>query len=155
MEIRFATADDHPSIMMLEAEIQTQHSEGVPFIFPPTGVIPREDYLALLARPNERVISALEDGEAVGYLNYERIDRPANYYKYAQKLVHVHVITVRETHRSRGYGEALIERAVEAAREFGASRVTLEVYMFNQGAIRFYERIGFAPITQLMSMPLE
>jgi len=157
MEIRDATADDHASIQMLEAEIQAQHAEGAPFIFPPLpdGVIPREDYLALLARPNERVIIAIEDGEAVGYLNYEFVDRPANYYKYPQKLVHVHVLTVKATHRSRGIGEALLKYVEQQAREYGASRVTLEVYSFNTGAVRFYEHIGFAPITQLMSMPLE
>src|SRR3954469_18217882 len=47
MQIREATADDHPSIMLLEAEIQAQHAQGAPMIFPPTGVIPYEDYLAL------------------------------------------------------------------------------------------------------------
>ena len=155
MEIRDATPDDHASIMLLEAEIQAQHSQGAPFIFPPSGVIPREDYLALLARPNERVIIALEDSEAVGYMNYELIDRPANYYKYPQKLLHVHSLTVRATQRSRGIGEALMQHAIEKGREFGASRITLEVYSFNEGAIRFYERIGLAPITQLMSMSLE
>jgi ribosomal protein S18 acetylase RimI-like enzyme len=157
MEIRDATADDHPSIQMLEAEIQAQHAEGAPLIFPPlpAGVIPHDQYLALLARPNERVIIAIDEGEAVGYLNYEYIDRPANYYKHPQKLVHVHVITVKATHRSRGIGEALLKYVKQRAREYGASRVTLEVYTFNTGAIRFYERVGFAPITQLMSMPLE
>jgi len=155
MQIREATADDHASIMLLEAEIQAQHAQGAPMIFPPTGVIPREDYLALLARPNERVIIAIEDGEAVGYLNYELIDRPASYYKYPQKLLHVHVLTVKAPHRSRGIGEALLKYVEERGREYGASRVTLEVYSFNTGAIRFYERVGFAPLTQLMSMPLE
>ena len=154
MEIRDATADDHASIMLLEAEIQAQHSQGAPSIFPPTGVIPHEDYLALLARPNEKVIIAIEAGEAVGYLNYELIDRPASYYKYPQKLLHVHALSVREAHRSRGYGEALMQCAIERGRAFGATRITLEVYSFNTGAIRFYERIGFAPMTQLMSMPL-
>ncbi len=154
MEIRFATAEDHASIIMLETEIQTQHHEGAPFMFPPTGVIPREDYIALLARPNERVLIALEEGEPVGYLNYELIDRRANYYTHGEKLVYVHVVSVKETHRGKHIGEALLKRAEEMGREFGATRMTLEVYAFNAGAIRFYERVGFEKLKHAMSMPL-
>jgi ribosomal protein S18 acetylase RimI-like enzyme len=154
MEIRPATAEDHASITMLEAEIQTQHHEGAPFIFPPTGVIPYDEYLALLARPNEGVLIALENGAAAGYLNYELIDRGANYYTYGEKLLHVHVLTVKASHRGRKIGEALMERAEEIGREFGASRMTLEVYAFNEGAVRFYERNGFGKLKHMMSKSL-
>ena len=78
-------------------------------------------------------------------------DHPASYYTYPEKLLHVAVLTVRQTHRRRGIGEALLGRAEEIAREFGASRLTLEVYLFNDGAVRFYERVGFDPLKYLMS----
>lgn len=154
MEIRPATAEDHAGIIVLEAEIQTQHHEGAPFLFPPEGVISREAYLELLKLPNQKIVVAVDEGEIVGYLHYELINRPASYFTLPEKRLHVHILTVKATHRGRKIGEALMERANEIAGAFGASRITLEVYTFNEGAVRFYERVGFEKFKFLMSQPV-
>ncbi len=151
MEIRYATAEDHAGFIALEAEIQTQHHLGAPYKFPPTGVISRDDFLALLQETDERVLVAVEDGEIVGYLQCQLLDHPASYYTYPEKLLYVAVLKVRDSHHRRGIGDALLERATEIAHAFGASRITLEVYTFNEGAARFYERVGFAPLKYVMS----
>lgn len=58
--------------------------------------------------------------------------------------VFVSSLEVRETHRRRGVGRALVE-AVEAigASERGATRSTLSVNKWNAGALKMYERLGF------------
>ena len=155
MEIRHATAEDHAGIIVLEAEIQTQHHEGAPFMFPPTGVISKQDYVAQLEKGETPILIAVEGMEIVGYLQYEVIDRAASYYTYPEKLLHVHILSVKETHRGRRIGEALMERAEKIARGFGASRISLEVFAFNAGAVRFYERMGFGKLKHIMSKPLE
>lgn len=43
----------------------------------------------------------------------------------------------------RGYGQQLINRAVDAARELGATGIWLQVNKQNTRAIRAYERAGF------------
>jgi ribosomal protein S18 acetylase RimI-like enzyme len=154
MEIRHAAPDDHAGCIVLEAEIQAQHHIGAPFMYPPTGVTSLEDYLSLLEKTDEKVLVAVDDGQVVGYLQYQLIERPANYYMYAEKLLYVVLLMVKETQRGKGIGEALIRRATEIAQDYGASRVTLEVWSFNEGAARFYERVGFTEIKKLMSMPL-
>jgi ribosomal protein S18 acetylase RimI-like enzyme len=45
--------------------------------------------------------------------------------------------------RHQGIGSRLMERALEAARAFGFSRVELAVYRSNENAIRLYEKVGF------------
>lgn len=154
MEIRYATADDHAGIIALEAEIQTQHHQGAPSVFPPTGVISREDYVALLEAGDERIIVAVDDGVIVGYLQYEMRDRTSTYYMYPEKLLYVIILKVKDTHHRRGIGDALMERAEQIGREAGAHRISLEVYTFNAGAVRFYERIGFEKLKHVMSKPL-
>lgn len=52
-------------------------------------------------------------------------------------------IGVIPTHRGRGLGTILIERALTGFRESGLDRAYLEVTAQNLGAIRLYQRIGF------------
>lgn len=46
-------------------------------------------------------------------------------------------------HRGRGVGAALVDAVVGWARQQGASRVVLDVATGNDGAVAFYERLGF------------
>jgi GNAT superfamily N-acetyltransferase len=50
---------------------------------------------------------------------------------------------VVESHRGRGTGRALLERAVEVARAAGARRLVLATGAADVGNLRFYQRCGF------------
>ena len=45
--------------------------------------------------------------------------------------------------RRQGIGRALLEQAVEWAREVGVAKLELHVFPYNEPAIRLYERFGF------------
>lgn len=49
-------------------------------------------------------------------------------------------------HRNRGLGTALVYRALRGFRQAGLTRAYLEVTAENRGAIRLYERMGFAVV---------
>ena len=51
---------------------------------------------------------------------------------------------VREDSRAGGLGSALVEKAVERARERGCARVELDVNEANGPALALYERFGFS-----------
>ena len=51
---------------------------------------------------------------------------------------------VAKPHRRRGIGRVLVESAVKRARQLRARGVWVETQTTNYGAIRFYERTGFA-----------
>lgn len=59
-------------------------------------------------------------------------------------LVNVHDVAVLASHRGRGIAEQMLLEAERVARERGAVKMTLEVLSGNAGAVRLYERIGFA-----------
>jgi ribosomal protein S18 acetylase RimI-like enzyme len=145
MEIRPMTPADYPAVVVLELEVQAIHVEGAPRVHIPYGVTSLESYQEILADPTNSVVLAVEDGDVVGYMHYEIIDRPQGEWTYAQRVVYVHSLTIREEHRRKGYGELLMDYVTDVAREQGASHVTLEVWAFNQAAHRFYERLGFLP----------
>lgn len=149
MEFRRMTPADYPAIVTLELEVQAIHVEGAPEVHIPFGVTSLESYQEILADPASAVILGIEDGEVVGYLHYERVDRPQGEWTYAQRVVHVHSLTIKEEHRGKSYGRQMMDYVTEVAREQGASRVTLEVWAFNEPARAFYERLGFTA-TQIM-----
>jgi len=52
-------------------------------------------------------------------------------------------IGVSEQHRGKGLSKALIERAIQFARETGAVRIELKTDKANKRALNLYESIGF------------
>lgn len=52
-------------------------------------------------------------------------------------------VAVSPAHRQKGYGEALVEKAKETAKEAGAECVFLEVRQSNTPALSLYKKLGF------------
>jgi RimJ/RimL family protein N-acetyltransferase len=95
-------------------------------------------YLRAIRRyPNAAVYVAEEDGMIVGRLSIARDQHPASYHVADLGLM------VAATHRRRGIGRALLDAAVEWARESGVQKLELHVFPYNEPAIRLYESYGF------------
>lgn len=60
------------------------------------------------------------------------------------KGLYVVDLFVDEKARGRGVGEALLSETVRRGRAMGAEFIKLEVDLRNEGAARFYERLGFS-----------
>ena len=84
---------------------------------------------------NENCIGVLcdEDGEVAGYgglsMGYDTAD--------------IDNIAVAESYRGNGFGGAVLEELVSAARERGAVKVFLEVRVSNYAAMSLYLKHGF------------
>ena len=61
------------------------------------------------------------------------------------RTLYIDDICVDEACRGRGVGKALYERVLAFARETGCHNVTLNVWAFNESALRFYESCGMKP----------
>lgn len=59
-------------------------------------------------------------------------------------LVNIHDVVVLDGYRGQRVAEAMLELAEQIARQRGACKLTLEVLQGNAGAIRLYQRVGFA-----------
>lgn len=79
------------------------------------------------------LFAVLEEGEVRGFFILRRVEAEA-------QLVD---IAVRPQDRGRGFGRALLDGAVLAARSWGSSQMTLEVSAANEPALRLYRRAGF------------
>ncbi|QHE76670.1 GNAT family N-acetyltransferase [Hydrogenophaga sp. PBL-H3] len=94
----------------------------------------------LSARPQAYSVLAFDGTQPVGLVNCIE-----GFSTFACKpLVNVHDVAVLASHRGRGIAEQMLAFAELIARDRGAVKMTLEVLSGNQGAVRLYERIGFA-----------
>jgi ribosomal protein S18 acetylase RimI-like enzyme len=59
-------------------------------------------------------------------------------------LVNVHDVAVLPAYRGQRVAEKMLALVEDIARERGACKLTLEVLQGNAGAIRLYQRVGFA-----------
>jgi len=79
----------------------------------------------------------LVDGEPVGRLYVHRSDEE----------IHLLDVAVLAEHRNRGVGTLLVRRLMDEAAAAGLP-LRLHVEMFNSGARRLYDRLGFRPVEE-------
>jgi ribosomal protein S18 acetylase RimI-like enzyme len=98
---------------------------------------------SLAARPQAFSVLAFagsDDSKPVGLVNCIE-----GFSTFACKpLVNVHDVAVLAGYRGQRIGERMLELVEKLARERGACKLTLEVLSGNAGAMRLYQRAGFA-----------
>lgn len=149
--------DDAELLSRLVGEVHLPHVEAHPEWFKPHVVSPEliADYQERLSDENTHIFIGEVDGDAIGFVLAEIIERPDNPYNYAMRYILVDQMSVNAAQRSNGYGAQLMNRVFELAKSLGIGRVMLTVWAFNQRAIAFYEREGFAARTLTMEANVE
>jgi ribosomal-protein-alanine N-acetyltransferase len=59
------------------------------------------------------------------------------------KKGHIVSVAVMPQHRRKGIAQAVIKRAIEGMRDYGAKQCYLEVRLTNTAAINLYKKLGF------------
>jgi RimJ/RimL family protein N-acetyltransferase len=102
------------------------------------GVAEERRYLKAIRRhPHAAVFVAEEGGKIVGRLSVARDPHSASYHVADLGLM------VVASHRRRGIGRALLDRAVEWAAGSRVRKLELHVFPHNAPAIALYESFGF------------
>ena len=153
---RPAREDDHPAVERLLRQIAQLHAELRPDIFRPASrKYDTERYCGLLQNPDTPVLVAEnERGEVLGYamLQIKAVDA-GHPVLLPRQFFYIDDLCVEETARGLGIGTALMQAVRELARERGIDKLELNVWECNEGALRFYERLGFA--TQRRGLEIE
>lgn len=143
--IRKAGLSDATLLAQLNAAVQQVHVENKPNVFKPavaTEELVRWIVDRLASHTFDAYIGEL-DSEAIGYVVTEKTYRPETPFTYAAQSLLIDQMSVSPEHRSKGYGEKLIEYVRMVAQQQGFHKVALSVWGFNVRAQMLYERCGF------------
>ena len=146
MEIRFAKTEDTPAILRLLRQVGQVHHEGRPDLFRAGAQkYGASQVIALMNKPGTAIFVATEEDKVLGYCfcmlkTHEKDPVIADYTE-----LYIDDICIDEERRGQHIGKALYEAACRYARESRCYNVTLNVWSFNEGALRFYESCGMQP----------
>jgi diamine N-acetyltransferase len=144
-DVRPATEGDYEQVCMLFDELDEFHRIARPEFFKkPEGEVRSRDDLARLLDGEGRTILVAESPERLVGLAVVLLRRPStNPLLVRRCVVEIDNIVVHRWARRQGVGRSLVAASVDWASEHGADHVEIAVHHFNQGAIRFYEALGF------------
>jgi ribosomal protein S18 acetylase RimI-like enzyme len=109
----------------------------------------RPYYVSLLESGRGHLLLAEEDGRAIGYAMVS-LTRGQATLATGERVAELETLSVAEGERGRGVGRVLVDAAFGVMRELGATEVMLYVMDGNDGALRFYERLGLEPYLHVL-----
>ncbi len=151
MHIRRAEIKDIPKISDLLLQVHLVHSAGRPDIFRRGSKKYTEDELSEIIADDTRPIFVADDAdEVVGYAFCVLEEIKDDGSLEDRKSLYIDDICVDEKRRGNRIGEALYNYVIGVARELDCYHVTLNVWCLNPGAMKFYEKMGMAPLKVTM-----
>ena len=146
MDIRFAQAQDVPGILALLRQVGQVHHQGRPDLFRSSAQkYGASQVLALLNSSHTPIFVAVEDDQVLGYgfckaKIYENDPVIGDHTE-----LYIDDLCVDEAHRGQHIGTAIYNEILRYAKMRGCHNVTLNVWSFNESAMKFYESLGMQP----------
>ena len=145
MTIRLAEKKDIPQIQTLLKDILTLHHTIRPDIFKEEGAKYNPSELEqLLHEPSYSIFVYQEGSDILGYLICQ-LRQPSSPVLEPIKTLFIDDLCVTSQARGKQIGQKLYQYALDFAREQDCYNLTLDVWADNEGAVRFYERLGLKP----------
>ncbi|RZS82861.1 N-acetylglutamate synthase-like GNAT family acetyltransferase [Motilibacter rhizosphaerae] len=143
VQVRKARREDAPGLLLLWSELRdlTRTMDRVAPVPTERGVHERLD--AAEADPDLRILVAELDGEIAGMAV---LTHQPYAVLFDARSVHLHFMHVRQSHRRRGVGHALVAAATAFAEEVGADQIMTSTLPQTRDENRFFARLGFAPV---------
>ena len=150
MKVRQATPEDVPALVALFQELDRMQSDWRVFT-PRPGFYDEvgSKYREAMNTENAVVLVAEDDQDILG-MAYGEVRVPSRFSD--ERALELSGVVVRAGYRGRGVGRALVKEAARFAGEIGVEWIELKTFAPNQGAMEFWEDLGFTPrVVQLTS----
>ena len=143
MKIRRAENRDIERILFLLSQVLEVHASIRPDIFVSgTTKYSENELKEMVADDNKPIYVAEEEGVVLGYVFCQIKEPPFTSTMVKRKTIYIDDLCVDSSSRGRHVGEQLFEFVKEEARRLGCYDITLNVWTGNDGAERFYEKMG-------------
>ena len=147
MTVRRAKSTDLEKINDLLCQVLEVHHHGRPDIFKGnTKKYTDEELLAIIADDTRPIFVAVDESDTVvGYAFCVFIRHENNNILTDIKTLYIDDLCVDESRRGLHIGKELYSFVCNFAKESGCYNLTLNVWACNEGALRFYEKLGLVP----------
>lgn len=151
LTIRQAGAEDYDKVREVIAETFAFHQQAMPQFFRPTDTPPpAKQFIEDLLEDGDGALFIAQDREVVGFLTIRMRQAHGQPYLTHTRWAVVDNLGIIAERQRQGIGHRLMEAAQHWARQQGAGRVQLTVWEFNEGAIAFYESLGYETVSRHM-----
>lgn len=151
--VRFAKRGELEAVNVLRRQVNDLHVSGRPDIFRDGFVPELEQHIyERFDDPSSAVIAAFCEGTLCGFATVEYKTKPLSPYSLERKIYQVEEFGVDEAFRRKGAGRALVEFMKNDAAQKGYDRMELDMWEFNEGALAFYEAVGFVTYRRYMEL---
>jgi ribosomal protein S18 acetylase RimI-like enzyme len=150
VKVRQATPEDVPALVALFQELDRMQSDWRVFT-PRPGFYDQvgAKYRQAMGTEDAVVIVAEDEDEIVG-MAYGEVRIPSRFSD--ERALELSGVVVRAGYRGRGVGRELVKEAAAFAGEKKIEWIELKTFAPNQGAMAFWEGLGFTPrVVQLTS----
>ncbi len=155
MLVRYALRSELEKINSIRRTVNDLHVEGRPDIFRVGFNKELENHIYTQFDDSETdVIAALIDGEVCGFAMVTYVTKPLSPYNLERRYYNIVEFGVDPLFRRRGVGTALIEFCRNEAQNKGLDRIELDMWEFNETALKFYESVGFSTYRRYMEMEI-
>ena len=156
VDIRRATLADYDQLCQLFEQGDIQHRNALPRMFrAQPGPARSYDYVAGLLADQEQAVIVAESGPLLVGVALAQIHRtPDIPILVPRRYAHVGDLVVSEDHRRSGIGSALMRAVRTWAASQGVAEIQLNVWEFNEGALAFYESLGYRTMSRNMWLTL-
>ena len=153
--IRLAREEELPKVNELRKEVNDLHVEGKPDVFKPGFDQVLQDYIYEIWKdPNKDILVAERDGEICGFAVLNCIHKDGSPFMLPRDFMDVDEFCVAEKFRRQGVATEMIGFIKEFAKEKGFQKLELNMWEFNEGALKFYESVGFETYRRYMEIKL-
>ena len=156
MEIRFAEVRDIPGMIALLQQVGDVHHRIRPDIF--RAGAQKYDETALkdiLADKTKPIFVAVDGGTVAGYCFCVLKDYRGSGVQTDRVEVYIDDLCVDENRRGGGVATALYRHVTDYAKGLDCAFISLNVWCGNDGAMKFYEKMGLTPRHIMLEMALE
>lgn len=153
--IRFAEFEDLIRVNELRRQVNELHINGVPEIFKPGFADELRDYIySIFQDPAKRIVVCEKSGVICGFAVLNHITKNETPFMFARDFLDIDEFCVDEAYRRQGVASGMICFIREWAKAEGFTRLELNMWEFNSGALEFYESAGFVTYRRYMKMDL-
>ena len=154
--VRFAEEEDLARVNELRKQVNDVHVEGRPDIFKAGfGEELREHIWNMWKKEDRDIIVADRDGVICGFACVVFHERPETPVMLKRRFYDIEEFGVDEAFRRQGIATEIFNFIKADAKKRGFSRIELNMWEFNEGALAFYEEIGLKTYRRYMEYDME